>query len=166
MRATVRRDLPFEHQEMAVPEALAFFRERHQDYKLDQIEKRDEEVRDGSVSIYRHGEFVDLCRGPHLARTGKIGAFRLLSVAGAYWRGDEHNPQLQRIYGTVWPSEKELGAYLDKLKEIERRGHRTPRRDLELFRIDEELGSGLRLVLPQLPTRPAGAHAWGAAGPP
>ena len=150
MRATVRRDLPFEHQEMAVPEALAFFRERHQDYKLDQIEKLDEEVRDGSVSIYRHGEFVDLCRGPHLARTGKIGAFRLLSVAGAYWRGDEHNPQLQRIYGTVWPSEKELGAYLDRLKEIERRDHRTLGRDLELFRIDEELGSGLVLWLPNL----------------
>src|SRR6059036_1361877 len=150
MRAIVRRDLPFEHLEMAVPQALAFFRERHQDYKLGQIAKLDEEVRDGSVSIYRHGDFVDLCRGPHLARTGKIGPFRLLSVAGAYWRGDERNPQLQRIYGTVWPTQTELDAYLEKLKEIERRDHRALGKDLELFRIDDELGSGLVLWLPNL----------------
>src|SRR6059036_2210400 len=150
MRAIVRRDLPFEHLEMAVPQALAFFRERHQDYKLGQIAKLDEEVRDGSVSIYRHGDFVDLCRGPHLARTGKIGPFRLLSVAGAYWRGDERNPQLQRIYGTVWPTQTELDAYLEKLKEIERRDHRRLGADLELFRIDDELGSGLVLWLPNL----------------
>src|SRR2546425_1562339 len=150
MRAMVKRDVPFEHREMAVPEALEFFRERHQDYKVDQIEKLDEEVEDGSVSIYKHADFVDLCRGPHLERTGKIGAFRLLSVAGAYWRGNERNPQLQRIYGTVWPTEKELDDYLERLKEIERRDHRALGRDLELFRIDEELGSGLVLWLPNL----------------
>src|SRR3989449_290103 len=150
MRAMVKRDVPFEHREMAVPEALEFFRERHQDYKVDQIEKLDEEVEDGSVSIYKHADFVDLCRGPHLERTGKIGAFRLLSVAGAYWRGNERNTQLQRIYGTVWPTEKELDDYLERLKEIERRDHRALGRDLELFRIDEELGSGLVLWLPNL----------------
>jgi len=150
MRATVGRDLPFEHKELSVPEALAFFRERRQDYKIDQITKLDEEVQDGIVSTYQHGGFVDLCRGPHVERTGKIGPFRLLSVAGAYWRGNERNPQLQRIYGTVWPSQKELDAYLEKLKEIERRDHRRLGADLELFRIDDELGSGLVLWLPNL----------------
>src|SRR5438552_10607386 len=140
---------------MPVPEALDFLRERHQDYKVEQIEKLDKadeqvELRNGSVSIYEHADFVDLCRGPHVERTSKIGAFRLLSVAGAYWRGNERNPQLQRIYGTVWPTEKELNEYLEKLKEIERRDHRALGRDLELFRIDEELGSGLVLWLPNL----------------
>ena len=155
MRAMAKRDVPFEHREMPVPEALDFFRERHQDYKVEQIEKLDKadeqvELRNGSVSIYEHADFVDLCRGPHVERTSKIGAFRLLSVAGAYWRGNERNPQLQRIYGTVWPTEKELNEYLEKLKEIERRDHRALGRDLELFRIDEELGSGLVLWLPNL----------------
>ena len=150
MRATVGQDLAFEHKELSVPEALAFFRERRQDYKIDQITKLDEEVQDGTVSIYQHGGFVDLCRGPHVERTGKIGPFRLLSVAGAYWRGNERNPQLQRIYGTAWPSQKELDAYLEKLKEIERRDHRRLGADLELFRIDDELGSGLVLWLPNL----------------
>src|SRR5437870_5833488 len=150
MRATVGQDLAFEHKELSVPEALAFFRARRQDYKIDQITKLDEEVQDGTVSIYQHDGFLDLCRGPHVERTGKIGPFRLLSVAGAYWRGNERNPQLQRIYGTVWPSQKELDAYLEKLKEIERRDHRRLGTDLELFRIDEELGSGLVLWLPNL----------------
>src|SRR3989441_9653051 len=155
MRAMAKRDVPFEHREMPVPEALDFFRDRHQDYKVEQIEKLDKadeqvELRNGSVSIYEHADFVDLCRGPHVERTSKIGAFRLLSVAGAYWRGNERNPQLQRIYGTVWPTEKELNEYLEKLKEIERRDHRALGRDLELFRIDEELGSGLVLWLPNL----------------
>jgi threonyl-tRNA synthetase len=160
MRAMVARDLPFQHREMSVPEALEFFRGRHQDYKIDQIEKLDEEVTDGSVSIYQHGEFIDLCRGPHVERTGKVGAFRLLSVAGAYWRGNERNPQLQRIYGTVWPTQKELDAYLEKLKEIERRDHRVLGRDLELFRIDEELGSGLVLWLPNLSIVREELEAW------
>ena len=155
MRAMAKRDVPFEHREMPVPEALDFFRDRHQDYKVEQIEKLDKadeqvELRNGSVSIYEHADFVDLCRGPHVERTSKIGAFRLLSVAGAYWRGNERNPQLQRIYGTVWPTEKGLNEYLEKLKEIERRDHRALGRDLELFRIDEELGSGLVLWLPNL----------------
>src|SRR5438876_4515888 len=150
MRATIGQDLAFEHKELSVPEALAFFRERRQDYKIDQITKLDEEVQDGTVSIYQHGGFVDLCRGPHAERTGKIGPFRLLSVAGAYWRGNERNPQLQRIYGTVWPDQKQLDDYLKRLQEIERRDHRVLGKELELFRIDEELGSGLVLWLPNL----------------
>jgi len=159
MREVAKSDVPFEHRDMRVPEALEFFRKRGQTYKIDQIEKlakegadaqSDDEVQDGKVSIYQHNGFVDLCRGPHVAKTGEIKAFKLLSIAGAYWRGNERNPQLQRIYGTVWPSQKELDAYLEKLKEIERRDHRALGRDLELFRIDEELGSGLVLWLPNL----------------
>jgi threonyl-tRNA synthetase len=150
MRAMVKQDVPFERSELDVPQALKVFGDKHQDYKVDQIQKLDETIENGKVGIYTHDAFVDLCRGPHLERTGKIGPFKLMSVAGAYWRGDEHNAQLQRIYGTVWPTQAELDAYLERLKEIERRDHRTLGRELELFRIDEELGSGLVLWLPNL----------------
>jgi len=150
MREVVKKDVPFERSELDVPHALELFSKRHQDYKVDQIQKLDETIEDGKVGIYTHDGFVDLCRGPHVERTGKIGPFKLMSVAGAYWRGDEHNAQLQRIYGTVWPTQAELDAYLERLKEIERRDHRALGRDLELFRIDEELGSGLVLWLPNL----------------
>ncbi len=150
MREMVKRDVPFERGEMAAPKAARFFKERHQDYKVDQIEHLEETVGEGKVGIYTHASFVDLCRGPHVERTGKIGAFKLLSIAGAYWRGDEQKAQLQRVYGTVWPTQAELDGYLERLKEIERRDHRALGRDLELFRIDEELGSGLVLWLPNL----------------
>jgi len=150
MQAMVKKDVPFERSEMDVPQALRFFGDKHQDYKVDQIQKLDETIEDGKVGVYTHGGFVDLCRGPHLERTGKIGPFKLMSIAGAYWRGDEHNAQLQRVYGTVWPTQPELDAYLERLKEIDRRDHRALGRDLELFRIDEELGSGLVLWLPNL----------------
>ena len=150
MREVVDRDAPFEHRDMSVPEAVAFFGERNQDYKVDQIKKLDPEVEAGRVSIYQHNGFVDLCRGPHVKKTGEIGPFKLLSIAGAYWRNNENNPQLQRIYGTVWPDQKQLDDYLRRREEIERRDHRILGRDLELFRIDEELGSGLVLWLPNL----------------
>jgi threonyl-tRNA synthetase len=150
MRAMVKKDVPFERSEMDVPQALAFFEKMHQDYKVDQIQKLDETIEDGKVGVYTHDGFVDLCRGPHVERTGKIGPFKLMAVSGAYWRGDEHNAQLQRVYGTVWPDQAQLDAYLERLKEIERRDHRMLGRDLELFRIDEELGSGLVLWLPNL----------------
>jgi threonyl-tRNA synthetase len=150
MRDVVKKDVPFERSELDVPQALDLFGKKHQDYKVDQIQKLDETIENGKVGIYTHDGFVDLCRGPHLERTGRIGPFKLMSVAGAYWRGDEHNAQLQRIYGTVWPTQPELDAYLERLKEIERRDHRALGRDLELFRIDEELGSGLVLWLPNL----------------
>src|SRR5256885_5704736 len=150
MRAMVQKDVPFERGELDVPGALKLFGDKHQEYKVDQIEKLDETIENGKVGIYTHDGFVDLCRGPHVERTGKIGPFKLMSVAGAYWRGDEHNAQLQRVYGTVWPDQQQLDAYLERLKEIERRDHRALGRDLELFRIDEELGSGLVLWLPNL----------------
>src|SRR5437870_6116707 len=159
MRDVVKANHAFEHRDMSVNEALDFFRGRKQVYKVEQIEKlaaegtskdSDDTVEGGKVSVYQHDGFIDLCRGPHVARTGDIKAFKLLSIAGAYWRGNERNPQLQRIYGTVWPSQAELDAYLEKLKEIERRDHRALGKDLELFRIDDELGSGLVLWLPNL----------------
>jgi threonyl-tRNA synthetase len=150
MRVMVKKDVPFERSELDVPQALKLFGDMHQNYKVDQIQKLDETIEDGKVGVYKHDSFVDLCRGPHVESTGKIGPFKLMSIAGAYWRGDEHNAQLQRVYGTVWPTQAELDAYLERLKEIERRDHRVLGRDLELFRIDEELGSGLVLWLPNL----------------
>src|SRR2546430_4986686 len=158
MRDVVKQDAPFEHREMSLPEAVKFFGERNQSYKVEQIQKlggADTEddataAPAASVSVYQHNGFVDLCKGPHVKRTGEIGPFKLLSIAGAYWRGNERNPQLQRIYGTVWPDQKQLDDYLKRLQEIERRDHRVLGKELELFRIDEELGSGLVLWLPNL----------------
>src|SRR3989441_7558262 len=158
MRDVVKQDAPFEHREMSIPDAVKFFGDRNQSYKVEQIQKlggADTEdaataAPAASVSVYQHNGFVDLCKGPHVERTGMIGPFKLLSIAGAYWRGNERNPQLQRIYGTVWPDQKQLDDYLKRLQEIEKRDHRALGRDLELFRIDEELGSGLVLWLPNL----------------
>src|SRR2546426_4424783 len=158
MRDVVKQDAPFEHREMSIPDAVKFFGDRNQSYKVEQIQKlggADTEdaataAPSASVSVYQHNGFVDLCKGPHVERTGKIGPFKLLSIAGAYWRGNERNPQLQRIYGTVWPDQKQLDDYLKRLQEIERRDHRVLGKELELFRIDEELGSGLVLWLPNL----------------
>jgi threonyl-tRNA synthetase len=169
MREVVNQDAPFQHRDMAVPEALKFFGERKQDYKVDQIKKlaekgidedSDDEVQDGRVSVYQHNGFVDLCKGPHVERTGNIGAFKLLTIAGAYWRGNERNPQLQRIYGTVWPDQNQLDDYLKRLQEIERRDHRVLGKELELFRIDEELGSGLVIWLPNLSIVREELEAW------
>ncbi len=148
MRAMVKADLPFERSAMAAPEARAFFDARGQDFKVDQIDKLEETVGENAVGIYRHGSFVDLCRGPHVERTSKIGPFKLLSIAGAYWRGDEKNAQLQRVYGTVWETQADLDAYLARLAEAEKRDHRKIGQELELFHIDDELGSGLVLWLP------------------
>ncbi|MGH7747303.1 MAG: threonine--tRNA ligase, partial [Candidatus Dormibacteria bacterium] len=102
-----------------------------------------------SVGIYRTGDFVDLCRGPHVRDTGRLKAVRLLRVAGVYWRGDERNPQLQRIYGTAWFSKDELDVYMERLAEAERRDHRRIGRDLDLFSVSEELGGGLVLWHPK-----------------
>ena len=159
MREVVKANVPFERRQMSREEGIRFFQEQGQDFKVDLIRSFDKAEgaggpagsdKDDPVGIYQHGNFVDLCKGPHVQRTGEIRAFKLMSIAGAYWRGDETKPQLTRIYGTVWSSQKDLDAYLEKLKEIERRDHRVLGRDLELFRIDEELGSGLVLWLPRL----------------
>ena len=145
MKEIIKRRIPLERREISKPEAEKIFSERKETYKLELIREIPEE----RVSIYRQNDFVDLCRGPHLPHTGLIKAFKLLSVAGAYWRGDERNPQLQRIYGTAFFDKEELRSYLEKLEEAKRRDHRRLGRELELFSIEEEVGPGLILWHPK-----------------
>ena len=140
MANIINEDLPIVREEIPREEAVAMFREAGEAYKAELIEDMPE---DEVVSLYRQGEFVDLCRGPHLESTGKIKAFKLLSVAGAYWRGDEKNKMLQRIYGTAFPTVEELDRHLEMLKEAEKRDHRRLGRDLDIFSIHEEGGAGL-----------------------
>jgi threonyl-tRNA synthetase len=125
----VKADLPFERREMSRSEAIAFFRERGERFKVEILEG----IAADRVSLYTQGDFVDLCRGPHVARTGEITAFKLLSSSGAYWRGDEKNPMLQRIYGTAWPTREELDQHLWRLEEAKKRDHRKLGRELDLF---------------------------------
>ena len=139
MREIVRRDLPFVRQEMDREEAIRFFEERGEDYKVEILRGIDDE----KVTLYWQGDFVDLCRGPHVPSTGEVKAFKLLSVAGAYWRGDEHNKMLQRIYGTAFPTEEELERFLHRLEEAKRRDHRKLGKELDLFGFYEEAGPGL-----------------------
>ena len=147
MRSIVGRNLPFKQERQPKPEAIETFRKLGQDYKVELIEDR---VADGDeVSLYRTGDdFLDLCRGPHVPGAGAIKAFKLLRVAGAYWKGDEHNRQLQRIYGTAWPSQKEQDEYLEMLAEAERRDHKRLGKELKLFASDDRTGAGLPLWLP------------------
>ncbi|MBM3694195.1 MAG: TGS domain-containing protein, partial [Actinobacteria bacterium] len=154
MHEIVAADQPFVREEVDRDAGTAVFAD--QPYKLDIIEKVDaSEVGEGSVvSLYRNpradgSEFVDLCRGPHVPHTGRLGAFALMRVAGAYWRGDEHGPQLQRIYGTAWESREALEAHLHRLAEAERRDHRRLGQELDLFSFPEEIGSGLAVFHPK-----------------
>src|SRR5690606_4679871 len=102
-----------------------------------------------TISTYKQGEFLDLCRGPHVQDTSKVGPFKLLNVAGAYWRGDENRPMLQRIYGTAWNTKEELEAYLFQIEEARKRDHRRLGRELGLFAITEEVGAGIPLFFPK-----------------
>ena len=139
MQEIVRENLPFEREEMSRAEAIEFFKNRNEPYKVELLEEMDDDI----VTIYRQGDFVDLCRGPHVPSTGVIGAFKLLSLAGAYWRGDEHNKMLQRIYGTAFFDKKSLKLYLNRLEEAKKRDHRKLGRELDLFSVSEEVGPGL-----------------------
>ena len=136
MAEIVAADQPFERLEMSKAEALKMFAKHP--FKTEIIQNVDEgEVAAGdSISAYRNRDFVDLCRGPHLPSTGRLAAFRLLRTAGAYWRGDEKRPQLQRIYGTAWESRKALDAYVHRLEEARKRDHRKLGVELELFHLD------------------------------
>jgi threonyl-tRNA synthetase len=129
MAEIVKADLPFERKELSRAEAIGLFRERGERFKVEIIEGIDAE----RVSLYTQGDFVDLCRGPHVKRTGEIKAFKLLSSSGAYWRGDEKNPMLQRIYGTAWLKQEDLDKYLWRLEEAKKRDHRKLGRELDLF---------------------------------
>jgi threonyl-tRNA synthetase len=145
MRASVAAKHPFVHSEWPREKALEYFREHDQPYKVELIEDLPDEM----VGIEVQGPFLDLCRGQHVENTGEIGPFKLMRVAGAYWRGDEKRPMLQRVYGTAWNSEEELDAHLERLEEAKKRDHRRLGRELELFMNSEEIGAGLPLWLPK-----------------
>jgi threonyl-tRNA synthetase len=153
MRAIMAEDQPFVRHEHALGEGLALFAD--QPFKreiIEAVESGADEVDAGGtvVSTYRNSDtFTDLCRGPHVPSTSRLGHFKLMRVAGAYWRGDEKNAQLQRIYGTAWESKKALGAYLHQLEEAERRDHRKLGAELDLFSFPEEIGSGLPIFHPK-----------------
>jgi len=135
MREIVKRDEAIEREVWERDKAIKYFKSIGEHYKAEII--ADLPV-DEAITLYRQGAFVDLCRGPHLPSTGRVGAFRLLKLAGAYWRGDSRNEMLQRIYGTAWPDEKQLKAYLTRLEEAEKRDHRRLGREMELFHFQEE----------------------------
>ncbi len=146
MREIIDGDYEFVRKEISKEEAKKFFSERNQTYKLELID----EIPEDKVSIYTHNNFTDLCRGPHIKTTGQLKYFKLLSVSGAYWRGNEKNPQLTRIYGTAFFTKQELDEYLHRLEEAKKRDHRKLGRDLELFEIfEDEFGSGLVFWLPK-----------------
>jgi len=145
MALIVSNELPFERREVPRDEARALMEQAGQTYKVELLDG----IEEGIVSLYSAGEFVDLCRGPHVPHTGKVGAFKLLSVAGAYWRGDSDRPQLQRIYATAWPTQKEVEDYVHRLAEAEKRDHRRLGKELDLFSFDEEVGQGLVLWHPR-----------------
>jgi threonyl-tRNA synthetase len=139
MREIIKKEHKFERQEMDKQKAIELFEERGEKYKVELLG----EIEDHKVSLYKSGNFTDLCRGPHIEHTGHIKAFKLLSIAGAYWHGIETNPMMQRIYGTVFPTQKELDEYLKNVEEAKKRDHRKLGRELDLFSIHEEAGTGL-----------------------
>jgi threonyl-tRNA synthetase len=132
---------------MSREEAVALFRDKGESYKVELINDLPEDIK--TVTIYSQGRYVDLCRGPHIPSTGMIKAFKLLSVAGAYWRGDERNKMLQRIYGTGFASEAALAEYLRIVEEAKKRDHRKLGRDLDLFQVNDEAGPGLIIFHPK-----------------
>ena len=146
MGELIKENHPFVRKEVSREEAIAKFKEMGEHYKVELIEELPEGE---TISLYETGPFVDLCRGPHIPSTGRIGAVKLLSVAGAYWRGDERNAMLQRIYGISFPTQKELKAYLNFLEEARRRDHRRLGRELDLFSFRDEVGPGFVIYHPK-----------------
>jgi len=145
MLELAKEELTFTRREVSKAEALAYFTEKGDPYKLELIDG----LADGSITFYTQGNFTDLCRGPHIPHTGKIKAIKLLSTAGAYWRGNEHNKQLTRIYAISFPNAKELKEHLHLLEEAKKRDHRKLGKELELFTFSEKVGMGLPLWLPK-----------------
>ncbi len=146
MSKIIAQNLAFERKVISRAEALKLFGDRGETYKVEIIES----IPEGEeISLYQHGDFVDLCAGPHVERTGEIKAFKVLSFAGAYWRGDETRQQLQRVYGTAFSSKDDLKAHLDRLEEAKRRDHRVLGKQLDLFSVDELVGPGFVLWHPK-----------------
>ena len=136
---------PFIRKEISKKDAIEYFKSKNDPYKLELLEN----LEDGSITFYTQGDFTDLCRGPHLPNTGYIKAVKLLNIAGAYWRGDEKNKQLTRIYGITFEKQKDLNSYLEKLEEAKKRDHRKLGKELQLFTFSEKVGLGLPLWLPK-----------------
>ena len=146
MKMIIKEDLPLERFELPRDEAIKKMKEAKEDYKVELIQ----ELPEGEIiSFYKQGDFTDLCRGPHLPSTGCVKAIKLLSSSGAYWRGDEKNKMLQRIYGISFPKASELEEYLKKLEEAKQRDHRKLGKELELFMTHPLVGSGLPMFLPK-----------------
>ncbi len=144
MHEIIKSRQPFIRKELSKEEAIDLFKSLGESYKIEIIN----EINDDKVSIYEEGDFIDLCRGPHIPHTGIVRAFKLLSVAGAYWRGNERNKMLQRIYGTAFPTKQELDEYLKFLEEVKKRDHRKLGKQLKLFEISDDIGPGLIIWLP------------------
>ncbi len=140
-----KQEQVFKRQPISKAEAIQYFKDKNDPYKLELLE----DLEDGSITFYQQGNFVDLCRGPHLPHTGHIKAVKLLNLAGAYWRGDEKNKQLTRIYGITFPKKSELDAHLTMLEEAKKRDHRLLGKELEIFAFDDDIGPGLPLWLPK-----------------
>ena len=145
MQRIVEAKLPFNQDRWERERALKYFGEKGQVYKVEIIEK----LPDETVGIYQQGNFLDLCRGPHVQNTSQIGPFKLMRVAGAYWLGDERRPMLQRIYGTAWQTQQELDQYLWRLEEAQKRDHRKLGRELKLFVLSDEVPAGVPMFLPR-----------------
>lgn len=145
MREIIAGDVPFTKEAITKKEAVKLFTSMKETHKLELIEG----LEDDSISIYKHGNFIDLCKGPHVESTGQVKAFKLLSVAGAYWRGNENNPMLQRIYGTAFESRKDLSKHLHLIEEAKKRDHRKLGKELDYFSISDEIGAGLVLYHPK-----------------
>ena len=145
MLELARQKNPFVRKEMSKADAISYFEEKQDPYKLELLE----DLEDGSITFYTQGEFTDLCRGPHIPHTGYIKAVKLMSIAGAYWRGDENRQQLTRIYGISFPKAKELKEYLEMLEEAKKRDHRKLGKEMDLFAFSQKVGQGLPLWLPK-----------------
>ena len=145
MAQMIKAAVPFERLDISKADALKLFADLGETYKVELVEG----LEDGTITLYRSGDFVDLCRGPHLPHAGHIKAYKLLSVAGAYWRGDERNKMLSRIYATAFADEKELKAYLNRLEEAKRRDHRKLGKELGLFSFHEDVAPGMSFWLPK-----------------
>jgi threonyl-tRNA synthetase len=138
------KNSPYLRTEISKEAALNYFTEKGDEYKIETIH----ELNDGEITFYKQGDFTDLCRGPHIPHTGFIKAAKLTNIAGAYWKGDEKNKQLTRIYGITFPKQKELDEYLQLLEEAKKRDHRRIGKELEIFVFDDDVGPGLPLWLP------------------